>query len=59
MLRNEFNLEVPALQVGAGGPAPVEPGALPALNGPMNAARLRTLIDNVLHAPVARARRVG
>jgi signal transduction histidine kinase len=58
MLRSEFNGDVPALLVGSG-PAPVDPGALPALNGPFNAARLRTLINNLLHAPVARARRAG
>jgi signal transduction histidine kinase/CheY-like chemotaxis protein len=58
MLRNEFNGDVPALLVGSG-PAPVEVGALPALMGPFNAARLRTLINNLLHAPVARARRAG
>jgi signal transduction histidine kinase len=60
MLRNEFNAEVPALLVGSGSaPAATEIGALPILNSPFNAARLRTLINNLLHAPVARARRVG
>ena len=60
MLRNEFNAEVPALLVGSG-PAPLatETDALPVLNRPFNAARLRTLINNLLQAPVARARRVG
>ncbi len=57
MLRNEFNVDVPALLVG-GEPAEAA-SALPALHGPFNAARLRTLIHNLLHAPVERARRVG
>jgi len=43
MLRNEFNAAVPALLV--------ESGVAP--------ARLRTLINNLLQAPVSRARRVG
>jgi signal transduction histidine kinase len=60
MLRNEFNAEVPALLVGSGpAPLPTEADALPVLNRPFNAARLRTLINNLLAAPVARARRVG
>jgi hypothetical protein len=66
LLRNEFNFEVPALLIGNAGPAgaPVEArGGLPALYWPCNAGRLRTLINNVLHArapaePV-QARRAG
>jgi CheY-like chemotaxis protein len=84
MLRNEFNVEVPALLVsddsgaglpGAGLPAPAlqaaglgaidapmagEPRAfgdgLPVLHKPINPARLRTLISNLIHAPLSRAR---
>jgi two-component system, sensor histidine kinase len=59
MLRNEFNVEVPALLVGAALGAPVESGGLPVLYQPFNAGRLRTLIDNLLHAPPARARRAS
>ncbi len=60
MLRNEFNVELPALLI-ENGPAQVgvESGALPVLNRPLSAARLRTLINSLLHAPVERARRVG
>jgi len=65
LLRNEFNFEVPALLVGAAGPAgaPVDArGALPILYRPCNAGRLRTLISNLLHPPRAEpvpARRVS
>ena len=61
MLRNEFNVDVPALLVSvAAGPAPVEARAgLPVLHRPFSAGRLRTLINNLLHAPVERARRAS
>jgi CheY-like chemotaxis protein len=62
MLRNEFNAEVPALLVsaaaGPGGPLEDCEG-LPVLHSPFHAGRLRTLINNLLHAPVARARRAS
>ena len=62
MLRNEFNAEVPALLVsaaaGPGGPLEDRDG-LPVLHKPFHAGRLRTLINNLLHAPVARARRAS
>jgi CheY-like chemotaxis protein len=69
MLRNEFNAEVPALLVsgdsGAGlgaidAPMAGEPRAfgdgLPILHKPLSPARLRTLINNLIHAPLSRAR---
>ncbi len=59
MLRNEFNVELPALLVGAGSGAPGEDGGLPVLHRPFNAGRLRTLINNLLHTPPARARKAG
>ncbi|HEY0339980.1 MAG TPA: ATP-binding protein, partial [Steroidobacteraceae bacterium] len=59
MLRSEFNVEVPALLVGAPpGPA-VERADLPVLHRPFHPGRLRTLINNLLHAPVTRARRAS
>jgi signal transduction histidine kinase/CheY-like chemotaxis protein len=53
LLRNEFNFEVPALLVGAGAHvgAPGDArGAVPVLYRPFNAGRLRTLMNNLLHA---------
>jgi two-component system, sensor histidine kinase len=61
MLRNEFNADVPALLVStATGPAvPQDRNGLPVLRRPFHAGRLRTLVNNLLHAPVARARRAS
>jgi len=62
MLRNEFNADVPAVLVGsAAGAAPQveDRNGLPVLRRPFHAGRLRTLIDSLLHAPVARARRAS
>ena len=62
MLRNEFNAELPALLVSAApGPAAAgeDRGGLPVLRRPFHAGHLRTLINNLLHAPVARARRAS
>ena len=59
MLRNEFNVEVPAVLVGAGPVVPVEAKGLPILHRPFNAGRLRTLVNNLLHTPPERARRAG
>ena len=59
MLRNEFNVEVPALLVSAAAGPVAERGGLPVLHRPFHAGRLRTLINNLLHAPVARARRAS
>jgi CheY-like chemotaxis protein len=59
MLRNEFNVEVPALLVGAAAGPVVERDDLPVLHRPFHPGRLRTLINNLLHAPVARARRAS
>jgi two-component system, sensor histidine kinase len=62
LLRNEFNAEVPALLLSATpGPAVgvADRRALPVLHAPFHAGRLRTLINNLLHAPVARARRAS
>jgi two-component system, sensor histidine kinase len=61
MLRNEFNVEVPAFLVGAVEPATAADTreALPVLYRPLNAGRLRTLINNLLHAPPERARRAS
>jgi two-component system, sensor histidine kinase len=60
MLRNEFNADVPALlvsvTVGAGMPGAVRDG-LPVLHKPFRPGQLRTLINNVLHAPVEQAQR--
>ena len=66
MLRNEFNSEVPALLVSsapgvAGLPArgercESEGRELPILHKPFNPAHLRTLINSLLHAPLARVR---
>jgi len=62
MLRNEFNADVPALLVstapGPGVPAEDHNG-VPVLRRPFHAGRLRTLINNLLHAPVARACRAS
>jgi hypothetical protein len=52
---------VPALLVSsatAAGPAEDRNG-LPVLRRPFHPGRLRTLINNLLHAPVARARRAS
>ena len=62
LLRNEFNTEVPALLVSTStGPAVATEGSsgLPVLHRPFHAGRLRTLINNLLHAPVTRARRAS
>jgi anti-sigma regulatory factor (Ser/Thr protein kinase)/CheY-like chemotaxis protein len=62
MLRNEFNADVPALLVSAitGSAVPAEDrNGLPVLRRPFHAGRLRTLINNLLHAPVAQARRAS
>ena len=60
MLRNEFNADVPALLVsvtaGPGSPGPVR-GGLHVLHKPYRPGQLRTLINNVLHAPVEQAQR--
>ena len=59
MLRNEFNVEVPALLVSATAGPVEERDGLPVLHRPFHAGRLRTLINNLLHAPVTRARRAS
>jgi signal transduction histidine kinase len=62
MLRNEFNVEVPAMLVGVGPALAVDCGELPVLYRPFNAGRLRTLVNNLLHAPpptAPAARRAG
>jgi len=62
MLRNEFNADVPALLIGgtAGLVMPAEGReGLPVLHPPFNPGRLRTLIKNLLHTPVARTRRAS
>jgi CheY-like chemotaxis protein/two-component sensor histidine kinase len=59
MLRNEFNVEVPALLVSATAGPVEERDGLPVLHRPFHAGRLRTLINNLLHAPVERARRAS
>ena len=62
MLRNEFNVDVPALLVSAAtGPAVLveDRNGVPVLRRPFHAGRLRTLINNLLHAPVTRARRAS
>ncbi|MDB6014828.1 MAG: hypothetical protein JWL65_7078 [Gammaproteobacteria bacterium] len=59
MLRNEFNVEVPALLVSATAGSVAERDGLPVLHRPFHAGRLRTLVNNLLHAPVARARRAS
>jgi two-component system, sensor histidine kinase len=59
MLRSEFNVEVPALLVSATAGPVEERDGLPVLHRPFHAGRLRTLINNLLHAPVARARRAS
>jgi two-component system, sensor histidine kinase len=61
MLRNEFNVDVPALLVG-GGAEPALTAAyqgLPVLYRPFNPGSLRTLINNVLRAPATRERRAS
>jgi two-component system, sensor histidine kinase len=61
MLRNEFNADVPALLVsGAAGldlPGAAVHDGLYVLHKPFRAGQLRTLINNVLHAPVPQAQR--
>ena len=62
MLRNEFNADVPALLVSnaTASATPAEDrNGLPVLRRPFHPGRLRTLINNLLHAPVARARRAS
>ena len=62
LLRNEFNAEVPALLVSAATGAAVateDLGGLPVLYRPFHAGRLRTLVNNLLHAPVRQARRAS
>ena len=62
LLRNEFNAEVPALLVSTAAGASVATeglGGLPVLYRPFHPGRLRTLINNLLHAPVTRARRAS
>jgi two-component system, sensor histidine kinase len=59
MLRNEFNVEVPAVLVGVGPAVPVEMNGLPILHRPFNAGRLRTLVNNLLHTPLECARRAS
>jgi hypothetical protein len=59
MLRNEFNVEVPAVLVAAGTAAAVEANGLPILRRPFNAGRLRTLANNLLHTSLARARQAS
>jgi two-component system, sensor histidine kinase len=59
MLRNEFNVDIPALLV-TGDTAPdrlrdAEASGLPILHKPLNPARLRTLIANLLREPVSAA----
>jgi CheY-like chemotaxis protein len=58
LLRNEFNTEVPALLVSATAGTEDLRG-LPVLRRPFHAGRLRTLVNNLLHAPVERARRAS
>ena len=62
MLRNEFNADVPALLVSTAA-GPVVPSedrnGLPVLRHPFHAGRLRTLINNLIHTPVAQARRAS
>jgi two-component system, sensor histidine kinase len=60
MLRNEFNADVPALLVSVTAephPAGTAPDGLYVLHKPFHPGQLRTLINNVLHAPVEQARR--
>ena len=62
LLRNEFNTEVPALLVSAAAGAIVTTegsNGLPVLQRPFHAGRLRTLVNNLLHAPVEQARRAS
>jgi CheY-like chemotaxis protein/anti-sigma regulatory factor (Ser/Thr protein kinase) len=62
LLRNEFNVDVPALLVSSSsgaGPAAHDLGGLPVLRRPFHAGRLRTLINTLLHAPVSQARRAS
>jgi signal transduction histidine kinase len=57
MLRNEFNADVPALLTSAtAGPGAVLEG-MHVLHKPFRPGQLRTLINNVLHAPVEQAQR--
>jgi anti-sigma regulatory factor (Ser/Thr protein kinase)/CheY-like chemotaxis protein len=61
MLRNEFNADVPALlvsvTVGPGSPGAVRGSGLHVLHKPYRPGQLRTLINNILHAPVEQAQR--
>jgi signal transduction histidine kinase len=60
MLRNEFNADVPALLVSVTmgpGPPGAAGGGLHVLHKPYRPGQLRTLINNVLHAPVEQAQR--
>jgi signal transduction histidine kinase/CheY-like chemotaxis protein len=59
LLRNEFNADVPALLVSANAGPAEDCDGLPVLHRPFHPGRLRTLISNLLHAPVARARRAS
>ena len=59
LLRNEFNADVPAVLVSATNGPDEAPGELPVLYRPFHAGRLRTLINNLLHAPETRARRAS
>ena len=62
LLRTEFNAEVPALLVSTATGAAVateDLGGLPVLYRPFHAGRLRTLVNNLLHAPVRQARRAS
>jgi CheY-like chemotaxis protein len=59
MLRNEFNVDIPALLV-TGDTAPdrlrdAEASGLPILHKPLNPARLRTLIANLLREHIRAA----
>lgn len=60
MLRNEFNADVPALlvsvTVGPGQPGGIR-GGIHVLHKPYRPGQLRTLINNVLHAPAEQAQR--
>jgi CheY-like chemotaxis protein len=56
MLRNEFNADVPALLLSGGQPPGAHEG-LHVLHKPFRPGQLRTLINNVLHAPVEQAQR--
>jgi len=63
LLRNEFNSEIPALfltgDTGLDRARDQEVGGMPILHKPLNPARLRTLIANLLRMDETRARRAG